>query len=456
MTTPNGAIVFNASAGSDTQASGLGPATALYGSGASTDGTAVVTGITTTGVSAGDLLWVQTASGRQFSIIASVDSGTQVTCDDTFTLGSGQTWAIGGKRATWDNSDSRLLFTADAKAGFIIETETDQTLTSSINYSTEGDNSNGFIHIRGASTVTHPVILQTGSNLPHFAGNANVSAGWSFTNMKFTNSGTNGASTIAITFRDNNRYLVSNCIFGDPTNTLYGAFSFYGGGNATYLVVDCEFQHLDRGPYGGTAIGTSRDATYVDCISHDNGVFGFNVCSGESLINCIAYDNTGPGFLLDETANSATDGCSVSNCVAYNNTGDGIQIESNHGAASIKNCILVSNGGYGIEKDTRTADVTLTYNYFNNNAFYGNTSGEVSANITTLGPNGHITLTADPFTDAAADDFTINETSGGGADLRAAAVTIGSTETRPFRWLDTSTGGGSTGSSRLVNGGLVD
>ena len=101
MTTPNGAIVFNATYGSDTQASGLGPATALYGSGATTDGTAVVTGITTTGVTAGDLLWVQTSSGRQFSIIASVDSGAQVTCDDTLSAGLSQTWAIGGKRATW-------------------------------------------------------------------------------------------------------------------------------------------------------------------------------------------------------------------------------------------------------------------------------------------------------------------------------------------------------------------
>ena len=440
MTTPNGAIVFNASTGDDNAASGLGPAIAQTGSGASTDGTAVVTGITTTGVSAGDLLWVQTASGRQFSIIASVDSGTQVTCDDTFVLGSGQTWAIGGKRATWDNSDSRLLFTANAKAGFIIETETDQTLTSSITYSTNGNNSSGFIHIRGASTATHPVILQTASS-GHFQGVNNVSAGWSFTNLKFTNSGTTTSNTVAISFRSDNRHIVTNCIFGDATNTLYGALSIYTGGGAHFVVADCEFQYLVRGPYSNTGIAATRDATYTNCISHDNGDFGFNVCSGESLINCIAYDNTGPGFLL-ESVSSTTAGSALANCIAYNNTGDGIQIESIHGSTTIKNCILVSNGGYGIEKDTASADVTLTYNYFDNNAFYGNTSGEVSANITTLGPNGHTTLTADPFTNAASGDFTINETSGGGADLRTTAVTLGSTETRPFRWLDTSTGGG--------------
>ena len=132
MTTPNAAIKFNNSTGSDTQSSGLGPAVAVYGSGASTTGaSAVVTGISTTGVSAGDLLWVQSSSGRQFSIIASVDSSTQVTCDDVFAnTESGRTWAIGGKRATFDNSASRRLFSDDCAAGFVIETETDQSLTS--------------------------------------------------------------------------------------------------------------------------------------------------------------------------------------------------------------------------------------------------------------------------------------------------------------------------------------
>lgn len=454
MTTPNGAIVFNATSGSDTAASGLGPATALTGSGATTDGTAVVTGISTTGASAGDLLWVQSASGRQFSIIASVDSSTQVTCDDTFAAGLGQTWAIGGKRATWDNSDSRNLFVSDAKAGFIIETETNQSLTSSITYSTEGRNDTGFIHVRGASAVSHPVIdLNVTSG--HFQGASNVSMNWSFTNLQFTNSAASTTSScIAISFRDGGRYLITNCIFGDQTNTLYAGISVYSGGSAQFLVVDCEFKYLARGAYGTSSPTKSRDATYINCTSHHNGNFGFNTVALDSLINCIAHDNTGPGFLLEQHA-SNVEGCSMVNCVAYNNTGDGLEIEANHGAASVTNCIFVNNGGYGIEKLTTSSDITLTYNYFNNNAFYNNTSGEVSSNIT-AGPDGHITLTADPFTDAAAADFSINSDAGGGSTLRSTAITLGSTETRPFRWLDTSTGGGAAGSSRLVNGGLVD
>ena len=99
-----GQSYLTSSAGSDTQSSGLGPSTAVYGAGASTTAaSAVVTGIDTTGVSVGDLLWVQSSSDRQFSIIASVDSSTQVTCDDVFAnTESLRTWAVGGKRATFD------------------------------------------------------------------------------------------------------------------------------------------------------------------------------------------------------------------------------------------------------------------------------------------------------------------------------------------------------------------
>lgn len=137
MTTPNGPIKFNsATGGSDTAASGLGPETALTGAGASTTASsAVVAGISTTGVSAGDLLFVQSSSGRQFSVIASVDSPTQVTCDDTFAnTESGRNWAIGGKRATFDDASSRRIFGEDSFFMCRVQTETDQALTSPLGF----------------------------------------------------------------------------------------------------------------------------------------------------------------------------------------------------------------------------------------------------------------------------------------------------------------------------------
>ena len=61
-----------------------------------------------------------------------------------------------------------------------------------------------------------------------------------------------------------------------------------------------------------------------------------------------------------------------------------------------------------------------------------------------MADSGTVSLTADPFTDAAAGDYSLNTDAGGGASLRDSEATVGDTTTRPFRWLDTSTGGGST------------
>ena len=58
-----------------------------------------------------------------------------------------------------------------------------------------------------------------------------------------------------------------------------------------------------------------------------------------------------------------------------------------------------------------------------------------------------ITLTADPFTDAANEDFSLNSDAGGGAVLRASSSTLGSTEMHPFNWLTDGSGGGGGGST---------
>jgi len=434
MTTPNGAIVFNASTGDDAAASGLGPATAQTGSGASTDGTAVVTGITTTGVSAGDLLWVQTASGRQFSIIASVDSGTQVTCDDTFALGSGQTWAIGGKRATFENASSRQLF-QDVKAAMVIETETDQSVTSMISILTvAGSYNDGFIVLRGDSASTQRVFNSSALS-PCIGGNGDWSR-WRFENLKFTNSysGTKTSAATGIRFRGSAFFCV-NCIFGDSTNQLYTSVYRYDS-TAAVKMFRCVIENC-TGP-GIPVDSVNYNPTLIGCIIRNNALHGCSVHTG-TITGCLIYGNGGHGII---TANNSTWYGTIKGNVIYGNSGDGVNFSSTTRAFSayvIENNIISENTGYGVGGALAGSN---DYGAFVDcNAFYSNTSGNYQ-NLTS-GPND-ITLTADPFTDAAADDFTINETSGGGADLRTKAVTLGSTETRPFRWLDVSTGGGSS------------
>lgn len=449
MTTPNGAIKFHATSGSDTQASGLGPATALYGSGASTDGTAVVTGITTTGVSAGDLLWVQTASGRQFSIIASVDSGTQVTCDDTFTLGSGQTWAIGGKRATWDNASSRQLFTDAGDKGWTVETESDQTLTSEIDMS-----GTGVITIRGAGSTLR-TITQT-VNEPHFnQGDANGLRGTTFQYLKGVNS-FGGTKTLLASFIYHPNggiytepFTFEYCELGDATNSLYhgvcrSASAMYCNFYDCYIH-DC----ISDGVLNGATSNAMRFERCIVSSNGGNGVYTSGVIASNAPTSvfyyCLFRGNSLYGVCLNTLSPHYVIGSAF-----YGNGSSGLYAYAGS-SAQIIDSVFSDNTTYGVDDST---GYNTVYFRMSGCIFYNNTSGNMQTGPI---PSGNYEAnTDDPFTDAANSDFSLS-TGTDATALKSAAGSLfdGATETRPFRWLDTSTGG-AAGSSRLVNGGLVD
>ena len=425
MTALNAAILFNNSTGSDTTASGSSAGANVYGSGASTtSASAVVTGITTTGVQAGDLLWVQSSSGRQFSVIASVDSGTQVTCDDTFAnTESSRTWAIGGKRATFDNADSRRLFTSDVVAGSTIESETDQNISSNM--------------IIGPATATQPLTVDCKNN----AIVRTFTTAWTYT------------------LRLREYTIFKNATHTTATNFVYGIEAFQQGAADRFQWIEnvhvsnfwTNFACLSRGNYNFSNC-SFRDATdrglYADgpdnlsifgCIS-DGNAKGVEIDSGTvNLYNCIISNNTANG--CDFSSANVT---AISN-VFLGNTSSGMIVAGfsfpDAKSLGIRNNIFDSNGSYGI-------NVTATGGLFRcyRNAFRNNTSGETSG-ITSVDT---ITLTADPFVDAANGDFNLNADAGGGATLRANNYAINTdTNVYPFRQyvsddFDSGAGGGST------------
>ena len=413
MTTPNGAILFNNSTGNDITASGLGAAN-VYGSGASTTGSsAVVTGIDTTGVSSGDLLWVQSSSGRQFSIIATVDSSTQVTCDDTFAnTESGRTWAIGGKRATFDNADSRQCFTDSA--GWTFETETDQSLTSAI----VCPNLNGTHEFKGSSGGIK-TITQTADD-PNFEGGINNASIMLFRNLKLQNS--NASKTTANGLAMRRKYHCFDCVFGDPVNQLLRA-SYRLGDYPNGSVNNCIIQHCTAtNPYGregGWAVNPSGGFVFNNCIFRNNAEAGLVTYQySVTCTGCIFHDNVEDGWV--RSIGATREGV-VSKCIFANNGGDGMSAfnSSDFGDLSIvHDNIYVGNGGYGL-------DVNGTFPSYitRSNAFYNNASGSYSDSR--IASDTDITLTADPFVDAANGDFNINNAAGGGAVLRSTKYTLG-------------------------------
>lgn len=272
----------------------------------------------------------------------------------------------------------------------------------------------------------------------------------------FSNNGASGsADGVQLT---GGRNYVSGCVFHD----------FRGAGlnvsGAGSLLVACEAYACNKsntGSLGGFVV--SITALFRECISHGHSA-GSN-CHGfvastittstASFHHCIADTCAGKGFTFTSTGTY-----NLENCDAYNNTSDGV-LASSTGQLYLENCLLVSNGGYGVH-----ATGTLSQQAAVNCAFYNNTSGQTNGLNASL-VTGSITLTGDPFTDAANGDFRLNNTAGAGAACRGAgrgtftqtaasySGTVGYPDVGAVQHQDAGGGGGGIVTQRHWLGGLT-
>jgi hypothetical protein len=157
----------------------------------------------------------------------------------------------------------------------------------------------------------------------------------------------------------------------------------------------------------------STNGVVAYCYVHDNSVTGV---WATTCVNTISESNTGSGshgFDDGFTINNS----SCVNCVAYNNGGSGFRAGS--GAASTAfyiNCIAYLNGAHGFICSTPSVLA-----WMRKCGTGSNTSGATSG-FTAAFATGGITLTADPFTNATAGDFSLTTASGGGGACRAAGL----------------------------------
>jgi hypothetical protein len=153
---------------------------------------------------------------------------------------------------------------------------------------------------------------------------------------------------------------------------------------------------------------TITDGTLVYCVSHDNtGVAGIALtASGAqgSAVGCISYANA-TGF----KSNSRQ---TLVSCTAHGNSSDGFLWAGSSSAAL--NCISYGNSGYGYNTSSSNEQAAL-YSC----ASGTNTSGR-SNNIGT--DENAITLSGDPFVNAASGNFALDSTTGEGAACRAAGI----------------------------------
>ena len=411
MTALNSAITFNSSTGSDTAASGCGPATAVSVMIQTSAGSNTATASWTGTISAGDLMFIPDSSftGRKFNVIASVGSGS-LTFDDNWDDSSlGTSAYVGGKRATFDNADSRKVFQEiGPQFKGSIQTETDQTITSPIQPSGQATGCGGIVESADEmKTITLTV------NNSHFEGGGG--AGYVFKNIKFANSYTGVNQPI---FQWNNTHgqchvRAFGCVFGDATNPCYEVH--YGGGSfrSAMQMDHCVVQHMT----GNMAFrNNTQIATITNTLFQNNfyiGV-GFTSSSGGTkaeVRGCI-FANQPRGISQPRMGS-----LSVINNIFYNCTDSGVlwSIDSPY---VVTNNLFV-NCATAINNAGNTNNHQTQQNYFyNNTTKYANQNFAGSA-------VADVDLTADPFVDASSGDWNISDSSGGGATLRATNYTLG-------------------------------
>ena len=368
-------ILVNATGGSDTQASGAGPATALFGTtDASTDGTGLIVTVTAgtdlsgVAIDGSHVIYLAdaTAGARNFGKITnSAGSGgatPTVTVADAFGLTlSSKSWAIGGKRASIGAATSKKLFdnnsaAGDAMPGWAVEMESGHTETIAATFDARraGDQTSGPIILRGTSGAATLPVLTFSNN-----GNGIVPRGlWQiYRDFELRNSNvtktasagfslgaTGGGTIIGVKISNAANKFWKGIIDASPSGTISRIIGC-DIGNTANIGIDC----TSSGKY-----------TYAWNYIHDCGATaGVNQTSTPptfAFYGNVVAGNTGDGLRMTG-ASAGAQGIVIMHNTFYGNFSDGVEVTQAGGNGQVLGLILINNiflgnglsgTGYGI------------------------------------------------------------------------------------------------------------
>lgn len=165
------------------------------------------------------------------------------------------------------------------------------------------------------------------------------------------------------------------------------------------------------------AFSMTASCALYSCVAKANSVTGFSWtnCTAIAFIACASYLNTG-GSSDGYACSAGNVGGKFFSCIANANGRDGFRFASgNARGPAVSYCVATGNAGWGYNNPGGSPIFSQAC------AGYSNTSGNESA-ITQSA--GFVTLSGDPFVDAANGDFNLNNTAGAGADLRAVTYNL--------------------------------
>jgi hypothetical protein len=205
-----------------------------------------------------------------------------------------------------------------------------------------------------------------------------------------------------------------------------------GGGHCFDYCLFYDNQRDDASAFGNVVVNEESVFNYCAFIASganchaardgaDSNGIRIGTDDGEPAVfnNCIVVDSEGNGVEF------SSDSCAVfNNCVIWNSglsQGHGFDMgaaNTDQRVVILNNCVIGNTpAGFGFlgDADVRNGLCLDTC------AFYSNASGDTSL-VNASFVRDPITLTADPFTNSAAYDFTPNDTAGGGALLKNAGT----------------------------------
>lgn len=405
-------ILVDAATGSDSTASGAGPAVALTGSAASTsaggtvvtlDGSPDLSGVATDGSHA---IFLSAPTGRVFgSIVAKDNTAKTVTVTDAFAgSGSGMAWAIGGKRASIGAASSRKLFdnnssAGDAMPGWTVQMQSGhvESIGSQIMFRRSGNNlTDGAIVLRGENGGTRPIITFT-----HDGSGFTTQSAQRILCDYFEVRNSNASKTASVAFDWAGS--LGSCSFhlrriqcNHSTDTFYRFCDICG------VVDSCDVRYCVN---SGIRIAPSgnRAGVCINTYVYATGGTGIAFASG----------GDSSAFVFGNIVNGCNQGMNLShsgNCnvvmhnTLYGNATSGIRLFSANGRDTLFliNNIFANNLAYGIDYAVASPGL-YGLMLSRNNAFWNNTSGVESVAGMTEDP-----IIIDPqFTDPANHDFTI-------------------------------------------------
>ena len=289
-------------------------------------------------------------------------------------------------------------------------------------------------YFTGTYTVTAALVLAFNSNSCTFF----IGYGSSRTDGTLANWTTSTNSINLVEFNAASQITFQNIDFSSTAVTPGNGLIAKTTSNSSYITLqNCNVHGFSKGIDGNFSVDWAFCGLVIDHCRIYSSVYGiYNGSPAVAIYNSYIHDNTTAGLLInagsgsgvtlvsrcviksnqvgiDYEAQAGITGnmISIKNCAIINNTSHGISLNVNPAAASIENCIIDSNGGNGI-----LVSGSVRLNVGGSNAFRNNTSGDVS-NWTKFSTD--ITLTGDPFTNRASDDFSLNSTTGAGASCKA-------------------------------------